>query len=145
MSTTNLPLVSPPPTQCRPPTGRETGLDRGLQGLLLTAEGTAVATVATPPHSPTAEKRLATPPPRVARRMKGSTPHDAPRPGPPAAGWPPSGTSRAPAAAAAAPRRRWRWRSVAGGRRSSPATTGGSPTWYDPLRWPPAGPRAARW
>jgi putative transposase len=58
------------PTQPLPPTARETGIDRGLKVLLLTAEGEVVET---PRHSPKAEKQLAKAQRRLSRRKQGST------------------------------------------------------------------------
>ena len=57
------------PTQPLPPTGKETGLDVGLQGFLVTAGGEMVED---PRHYRTAEKRLAKAHRRVSRRKKGS-------------------------------------------------------------------------
>jgi putative transposase len=53
-----------------PPTGRETGIDLGLQVFLVTAEGEAVEN---PRHYRKGEKRLAKAHRRVSRRQKGST------------------------------------------------------------------------
>ena len=58
------------PTAPLPETGRETGIDVGLQVVLITAEG---ARVANPRHSRTAEKALAKAQQRVSRRKKGRT------------------------------------------------------------------------
>ena len=57
------------PAQPLPPTGRETGIDVGLQVFLITAEGDAVEN---PRHFRRAEKRLAKAQRRVSRRKKGS-------------------------------------------------------------------------
>ncbi len=57
------------PAQPLPPTGRETGIDVGLQVFLVTAEGDAVEH---PRHYRRAEKRLAKAQRRVSRRKKGS-------------------------------------------------------------------------
>jgi putative transposase len=57
------------PIQPLPPTGRETGIDVGLQVFLVTAEGEVVEN---PRHSRKGEKRLAKAQRRVSRRKKGS-------------------------------------------------------------------------
>ena len=57
------------PTQPLPLTGRETGIDVGLTGFLITADGEAAAN---PRHYRKAEKQLAKAQQRVSRRKKGS-------------------------------------------------------------------------
>jgi len=58
------------PVEPLPPTSEDTGIDVGLTGALITADGEMVAN---PRHSRTAAKQLANAPRRVSRRKQGST------------------------------------------------------------------------
>jgi putative transposase len=56
------------PTEPLPPTGKQTGIDRGLPVFLVTADGEVVAH---PRHSRRGEQRLAKAQPRLSRRQQG--------------------------------------------------------------------------
>ena len=58
------------PSAPLPPTGRETGIDVGLKGFLVPADGKSVEN---PRHYRRAEKQLAKAQRQVSRRTKGST------------------------------------------------------------------------
>ena len=123
------------PAQPLTPTGRETGIDVGLQVFLITADGDVVEN---PRHYRRGEKQLAKAQRRVRRRKKGSQRRrKAVRP--PAAGAPDGAAPacRLPPADRAC--------SAASVRHASLSKMCGSPTWCGTVPWPsPSRTRAGR-